>query len=149
MQSIVRIQHIAHWCGRHNLRPIARSIELLIRLTFAARIPAAASIDGTVVFYHNALAVVLNEKSSLGRGCQIGTYVVMGGSGKSIGAPILEDDVIVHSGAKLIGAIRIARGSVIGANAVVLSDVPERCLMLGIPAEIKKSNINSADYRLL
>jgi serine O-acetyltransferase len=52
-----------------------------------------------------------------------------------------------HAGAKIIGPIRIGKGSVIGANAVVLTDIPPFSLAVGVPAVIKKSAINVDDYR--
>ena len=63
------------------------------------------------------------------------------------GGPILEEDVIVHAGAKLIRPIRIGRGSVIGANAVVLGDDPPFSLAVGVPARVKKSAIEIDAYR--
>ena len=65
---------------------------------------------------------------------------------RSVGAPILEEGVIVHAGAKIIGKITIGKGSVIGANAVVLTDIPPRSLVVGVPGVIKKSGIDSMDY---
>lgn len=77
----------------------------------------------------------------------IGMHVLLGSRWPAPGAPVIEEDVITHAGAKIIGPIRIGRGSVIGANAVVLRDVPPYSLAVGVPAVIKKSGIVMGDYR--
>ena len=56
--------------------------------------------------------------------------------GKKPGAPIIEDDVTIGAGAKIIGGIRVGKGATIGANAVVLNDVPPESTVVGIPAKI-------------
>jgi serine O-acetyltransferase len=114
---------------------------------FAARIPAQASIDSTVHFSHNALAVVVTQEAEIGPRCLIGMHVLLGSRWPQPGGPVLEADVVVHAGAKIIGPVRIGQGSVIGANAVVLKDVPPFSLAVGVPAVIKKSAINVDDYR--
>jgi serine O-acetyltransferase len=62
------------------------------------------------------------------------------------GGPRIEEDVIVHAGAKIIGPITIGRGSVIGAGTVVLDDVPPHSLVVGVPGEVKKTGIRIQDY---
>jgi serine O-acetyltransferase len=126
---------------------LSRIVDGVIRVLFAARIPAQASIDPTVHFSHNALAVVVTCEAQIGPRCIIGMQVLLGSRWPTPGGPILEEDVVVHAGAKIIGPVRIGRGSVIGANAVVLSDVPPFSLAVGVPAVIKKTAINVDDYR--
>jgi serine O-acetyltransferase len=57
--------------------------------------------------------------------------------------------VVVHAGAKLFGPIRVGRGAVIGANSVVMSDVPEGSLVTGVLGSVKKLGIDSAGYKLV
>jgi len=147
-QLLVRLQNVAHQANRYAMtKPIARLIEILIRLVWTAYLPAAADIDATVHFGHNGLGVVINKQCIIGRNCFVGSHVVMGGKAPYPGAPILKKDVSVHSGAKLIGAIVLGEGSIIGANAVVTKDTPAFSLAMGIPARITKTNINPRDYR--
>lgn len=146
-QFLVRLQRFSHRAaGREVTRPLARVIELLIRIIWSAHIPPGAQIHEYVHFGHNGLGVIIHPLCKIGPDCLIGPHVVMGGRAPIIGAPVLERNVIVHAGAKLIGKIRIGEGSVIGANAVVTKDVPPRSLVAGIPAEIKKSNIDISEY---
>ncbi|RXH09185.1 serine acetyltransferase [Bradyrhizobium guangzhouense] len=119
----------------------------MIRLVWSAHIPPQAKIDGTVHFGHNGLGVIIHPLCEIGPRCMVGPHVVLGGRAPVVGAPILDDDVIVHAGSKLIGKIRIGTGSVIGANAVVTFDVPPKSLVVGVPAKIVRSNIDIDSYR--
>lgn len=147
MQLLVRMHKSSNWLLRRGLKTPSRIIDGVIRLVFAARIPAEACIDPTVHFSHNALAVVVTKRAEIGPRCMIGMHVLLGSRWPAPGGPVIEEDVIIHAGAKIIGPIRIGRGSVIGANAVVLRDVPPYSLAVGVPAVIKKSGIVMGDYR--
>ena len=147
MQFLVRVHRLSRWLLLHRLKAPSRVIDGLIRVLCAARIPAEAGIDPTVHFSHNALAVVVTKGAVIGPRCLIGMHVLLGSRWPQEGGPLLEEDVIVHAGAKIIGPVRIGRGSVIGANAVVLSDVPPFSLAVGVPAVIKRSGIEVDVYR--
>lgn len=148
MQGIVRLHKLSRRLLDFRLRYASRLIEHLIRFIYAARIPAEADIDPSVHFSHNALAVVVTKKASIGPRCQIGMHVLLGSSWPLEGGPRLEEDVIINCGAKVIGPVTIGRGSVIGVNAVVLKDVPPCSLVVGVPGVIKKTGIRIEDYRI-
>lgn len=147
-QRVTGLQNLAHRLNHNSLtRPAARIIELVIRLVFSAALPAEARVHRSVYFAHNAMAVVLNPLTVIEENCHVGSHVVMGGKYPIIGAPHIEQGVTIHAGAKLIGPITIGEGCVIGANAVVVKDVPPHCVVVGVPGEIVKQGIDPADYR--
>jgi serine O-acetyltransferase len=146
MQMVVRLHYLSRWFFDRRLIALSRIVERLIRLVYTARIPAEAQIDPTVHFSHNALAVIITKMASIGPRCEIGVDVLLGSRWPRAGGPRLEGDVIVHAGAKIIGPVAIGRGSVIGANAVVVNDVPACSLAVGVPAIIKKRGIRIEDY---
>jgi serine O-acetyltransferase len=148
MQGLVRLHKMSRRLLDLRFRRLSRLVEHIIRLVYAARIPAEADIDPSVHFSHNALAVVVTKKASIGARCQIGMHVLLGSSWPLEGGPRLEPDVVVMSGAKVIGPVTIGRGSVIGANAVVLRDVPPHALVVGVPGVVKKTGIRIEDYRI-
>jgi serine O-acetyltransferase len=148
MQFLVRLHRFSRALLDRGWRRLSRLVELTIRLVFAARIPADADIDPTVHFSHNALAVVVTKRARIGPRCQIGMHVLLGSRWPLEGGPRLEADVVVHAGAKIIGPITVGQGSVIGANAVVLEDIPPRSLAVGVPAVVKKAGIRIEDYRI-
>lgn len=148
VQGLVRLHKFSRRLLDLRFRRLSRLFEHLIRVVYAARIPAEANIDPSVHFSHNALAVVVTKKASIGARCQIGMHVLLGSSWPQEGGPRLEEDVVVLCGAKVIGPITIGRGSVIGANAVVLKDVPPHSLVVGVPGVVKKTGIRIDDYRI-
>lgn len=146
MQVIVRLHSWSRWLLHRRWRRLSRVIERVIRLAYAARIPAEADIDPSVHFSHNALGVVVTKEASIGPRCQIGVHVLLGSRWPVPGGPRIEQDVIVHAGAKIIGPVTVGRGSVIGAGTVVVKDVPPQSLVVGVPGVIKKSGIRISDY---
>ncbi len=147
MQFIVRVHKLSRWLLDRRLKRLSRLIDTIIRLIYAARIPAVADIHPTVHFSHNGLAVVITKRSHISAGCTIGTHVLLGSRWPLRDGPYLEENVTVHAGARIIGPVRIGSGSVIGANAVVLTNIPPRSLAVGVPAVVKKTDIVRDDYQ--
>jgi serine O-acetyltransferase len=147
MQFLVRIHKTSRWLLDRRLRRLSRVLDTFIRLVYAARIPAIANIHPTTHFSHNGLAVVITKLSHVSAGCTIGTHVLLGSRWPMREGPYLEENVIVHAGARIIGPVRIGSGSVIGANAVVLTDIPPQSLAVGVPAVVKKTEIENGAYK--
>jgi serine O-acetyltransferase len=147
MQGIMRMHRVSRAMHIFHMHFFARAIDTLIRIVFAARIPAQADIDRTVHFSHNGLAVVVTKESKIGAGCQIGTHVVLGSDWPKSGGPNLGSNVIIHCGAKILGPITIGDGAIVAANAVVRTDLPAGCLAAGVPAVIKRENLEVEKYR--
>ena len=78
MQLIVRLHNRSRWLRDRRWYRLSRLVDRIIRLTYAARIPAEADIHSTVHFSHNALAVVVTKEASIGARCQIGVHVLLG-----------------------------------------------------------------------
>jgi serine O-acetyltransferase len=148
-QAILAMQHLGHALLRARIPVLPRLLEFLVRIVYAAAIPARARIGKNVHFGHNALAVIINAEAEIGARCFIGSHVVIGGDARRFGAPILEEEVVVHAGAMILGPIRIGRGAVIAAQALVLEDVPPFALVAGSPARIVRTEIEPADYAMI
>ena len=86
--------------------------------------------------------IVVSSSAIIGKNCNISQGVTIGvsGSGDKRGCPQIGDNVYIGSGAKLIGKIHIGNNVAIGANAVVTKDVPDNCIVAGIPARIIGTN---------
>ncbi len=99
-----------------------------------------ASIGGGLLIQHG-FSTIINAKS-IGKNCKVYQQVTIGNNGE--GRPIIGDNVVVCSGAKIIGGITVGNDVIVGANAVVCKDVPDHCVVAGVPAKIIKRR-NSMD----
>jgi serine O-acetyltransferase len=95
-------------------------------------------IIGEGLFIQHGFATVIAAKS-VGKNCWINQQVTVGFSNKD-DCPIIEDNVTINAGAKVIGGIVVGSSSLIGANAVVVKNVPQNCVVVGVPAYIIKRN---------
>lgn len=84
------------------------------------------------------MGIVIGETAEIGDNCILYHQVTLGGTGKDRGKrhPTLKNHVLVSTGAKILGPVTIGSGSKVGANAVVLTDVPPHTTAVGIPARI-------------
>tara|TARA_B100000424_G_C22890344_1_gene473606 strand:- start:33 stop:608 length:576 start_codon:yes stop_codon:yes gene_type:complete len=122
---------------------IARIISQFSRFLTGIEIHPKAKI-GKNLFIDHGMGVVIGETSEIGDNVTIYHNVTLGGIAPSINSndqrntkrhPTLEDNVVVGSGAQILGPIIIKKNSLVGANAVVTKDVPEKAVMIGIPAK--------------
>ena len=122
---------------------IARIISQTVRFFTGIEIHPGAKI-GKNLFIDHGMGVVIGETSDIGDNVTIYHNVTLGGTSPSINSnnqrdskrhPTLEENVIVGSGAQILGPVTIGKNSLIGANAVVTKDVPEKSIMVGIPAK--------------
>ncbi|WP_016955318.1 serine O-acetyltransferase [Catenovulum agarivorans] len=115
---------------------IPKIMESINYFIFNCSIPASAVIGKGTYFSHRGMAVVIHKNAIIGDDCVIGTCVTLGGRGKGIaGAPVVGNCVVISTGAKVLGDVRIGNFATVGANSVVLKDVPENMTAVGVPAK--------------
>ena len=134
---------IANFFSVANLDLIARLISQFSRFLTGIEIHPKAKI-GKNLFIDHGMGVVIGETSEVGNNVTIYHNVTLGGISPSINSdnqrdikrhPTLLDDVVVGSGAQILGPVIIGKNSKIGANAVVTKNVEENAVMIGIPAK--------------
>lgn len=113
-------------------------IKVFLRLIFGCVIPPSAQIGKGAYLAYGGLGTVLHFDAVIGENCSIQTNVTIGGTPGSDLVPILGNNVLVGTGAKIIGNVKIGNNVIIGANAVVTKDVPDNCTVAGVPAKIIK-----------
>ena len=133
---------------------IARIISQTIRFFTGIEIHPGAKI-GKNLFIDHGMGVVVGETSEIGDNVTIYHNVTLGGSSPSIDSerqrhekrhPTIGNDVVIGSGAQIIGPIKVGNNARIAANAVVVKDVPENATMVGIPAKAVKLE-NKGSFR--
>ncbi|WP_142412902.1 serine O-acetyltransferase EpsC [Hathewaya massiliensis] len=131
------IYRITHLLYNKKLFFLSRLLSQIARLLTGIEIHPGAKI-GKGFFVDHGMGVVIGETTEIGDNVTLYQGVTLGGTGKDHGKrhPTLKDDVIVGSGAKVLGPITLGKGVKIGANAVVLKDVPDEATAVGIPARI-------------
>jgi serine O-acetyltransferase len=145
---------IAHFFHVAGFDLIARIISQTTRFFTGIEIHPGAKI-GKNLFIDHGLGVVIGETSDIGNNVTIYHAVTLGGISPSINSneqrnekrhPTIGDDVVIGSGAQIIGPVKIGNTSRIAANAVVVNDVPENSTMVGIPAKAVKVG-NKGNFR--
>ena len=123
-----------HWLWNHNFFLLARWLSQVARLLTGIEIHPGAGI-GRRLFIDHGLGVVIGETSIVGDDVTLYQGVTLGGTGKEVGQrhPTLLDNVVVGSGAKILGNITVGRNCRIGAGSVVLRNVPDDSTVVGVP----------------
>jgi serine O-acetyltransferase len=131
------LYRFAHYFYRKKWYFIARSISQFARFLTGIEIHPGAKI-GRRFFIDHGAGVVIGETCEIGDDVTIYQGVTLGGTGKEKGKrhPTLLNGVLVATGAKVLGSITIGENAKIGANSVVLKDVPNNTTVVGIPGKI-------------
>jgi serine O-acetyltransferase len=142
---VLIVYRFGRW--RYGVRPalLRKFFSLLykilfkfVQITTGIELPCEVEIGRNFIIDHFG-GIVISGYAKFGDNCRIRNGVVVGL--KNVDqpcAPVIGNNVDIGAGAKLLGAIRIGDNAVIGANAVVLTDVPDNCLAVGVPATIKR-----------
>lgn len=131
------LYRLAHWLHGKRLYFAARATSQLARFLTGIEIHPGARIGRNLVLDHGC-GVVIGETAWIGDDCLIYHGVTLGGTGCCLGKrhPTVGDRVVIGCGAKILGPVHIGSGARIGANAVVLTDVPPDATAVGIPARL-------------
>ena len=131
----LRFFRLGNWLWRHNFRLLGRFVSHLGRMFTGIEIHPGATI-GRRFFIDHGMGVVIGETAIIGDNVTLYHGVTLGGVTWTPGKrhPTLEDDVVVGAGAQVLGPIIVGKGARIGANAVVLKEVPPSATMVGIAA---------------
>ncbi|MDJ0332785.1 serine O-acetyltransferase EpsC [Planococcus sp. S3-L1] len=132
---------LAHFFFKNKLFFIARVISQISRFFTGIEIHPGAVI-GRRFFIDHGMGVVIGETCEIGDNVTLYQGVTLGGTGKERGKrhPTLEDNVLVATGAKVLGSIIIGANSKVGAGSVVLKNVPMNSTVVGIPGKVVIQN---------
>lgn len=135
------LHRIAHFLYRKKFFLLARGVSQISRFFTGVEIHPGAKV-GKNCFIDHGTGVVIGETCEIGDNVTIYQGVTLGGTGKEKGKrhPTIEDDVLISTGAKILGCITIGHSSKVGAGSVVLKDVPANSTVVGVPGRVVMQN---------
>ncbi len=139
----------AHVLWRWKIPLVPRLISQIARFLTGIEIHPGATI-GKGFFIDHGMGVVIGETTIIGDNVTLFQGATLGGTGKETGKrhPTLGDNVVIGAGAKVLGNIKIGNNSYIGANAVVIRDVPVNSTVVGVPGHVTKQDGQKIDLLL-
>ena len=137
----------AHWFYEHDMKFIARFISQMSRRRTGIEIHPGAKIGKRLVIDHG-MGIVIGETAEIGDDCLIYHGVTLGGTGKDSGKrhPTIGNNVLIGTGAKVLGPFKVGDNSRIAANSVVLGEIPPDSTAVGVPARVIKIAGQKVDY---
>jgi len=143
----IRRHRCANWFYRRNLKFIARWISNGTRRRTGIEIHPGAKIGKRLVIDHG-MGIVIGETTEIGDDVLIYQGVTLGGTGKDKGKrhPTIGSNVMIGSGAKVLGPFKVGDGARIAANAVVLEEIPPGSTAVGVPARVVRIKGEKVDY---
>ena len=130
---------IAHALREHNVPFLPRFISQFGKWMTGIEIHPGATI-GKKLFIDHGMGVVIGETTIIGDNVTLFQGVTLGGTGKEKGKrhPTIKDNVVIGTGAKVLGNITVGENVLVGANAVVIRDIPDDSTVVGVPGRVAK-----------
>jgi serine O-acetyltransferase len=149
---VLVVYRFGRW--RYHVRPVIlrkffslvyRILFKLVQILTGVELPCEVELGDNFIIDHFG-GIIVSGYAKIGNNCRVRDGVVIGLRRiEDKRAPVIGDDVDIGSGAKLLGAIKIGNNVLIGANAVVLCDVPDDSIAVGVPASVKPRNKQHSD----
>jgi serine O-acetyltransferase len=130
---------LAHRLHQLKVSAIPQLIYGLNRILFSVAIPPGTQIGRGGTLSYQGIGTVIHARAIIGDRVYIGPGITIGSRSSLYEVPVKEDNVYIGAGARNLGPVRVGNGAVIGANAVVIHDVPARTVVGGIPVRILKT----------
>ncbi|MFN0182309.1 MAG: serine O-acetyltransferase [Aquabacterium sp.] len=140
MIYLFRLAHLLH---RLKVPLLPYLIYVINRIVFSVVLPPSVRVGRDVTFGYHGLATVVHARAIIGNRVTIAHGVTVGGRSGLAEVPIIEDDVQVGAGACILGPVRIGAGARIGANAIVVKDVPPGGVCVAAPGQVRAGKSDS------
>jgi serine O-acetyltransferase len=138
--NAIYFHRLAHWLQGHGTPLLPKILHRLIFLIFNCSIPPQTRIGSGSWLAYGGMGVVIHADARLGSRVFVSQQVTIGGRSGSRQMPVIEDDVYLGPGCRILGPITIGRGVLVAPNAVVIEDVPPDVTVGGIPARVLKKS---------
>lgn len=137
--NAINLYRIGRWCYLHHVPLVPMIMKALIYLVFNCIVPYTADIGKESKLAYGGMSVVIHSRTKIGERVIIGQNTTIGRSLDPEGIPMIGNDVYISAGARIIGNISVGNNVIIGANSVVCKNVPDNCIVAGVPSRILRS----------
>jgi serine O-acetyltransferase len=138
--AVIAIYRVARWLHLRHVPLLPTALKIFNRIVFSVVLPPSAELGEGVLLSYGGLGTVIHARVRIGAHTVIATGVTIGGRSGIETVPIVGEGALIGTGAKVIGPVRIGNHASIGANAVVLDDVPDYGVAVGVPARVIRIN---------
>ncbi len=135
MIDAIKIYRIGRKFYNKKLYFLSKILYHLNYFLHNSHIPNSVEIGENSKFAYGGIGLVIHHNAKIGKNCMIGQGVTIGGKFGSKEVPIIEDNVYIGAGVRILGNIKIGKNSIIAPNSVVLKDVLPYSVMAGVPAK--------------
>lgn len=135
---LIHWYRVAHFLYRHHIPVLPKLIYYMTYMLFNSSVPASCKIGKKTKFGYGGIGVVIHARAEIGDNCIIGQNTTIGGRSGHYAVPKIGNNVEICAGSRVLGPIVIGNNVIIGANAVVIHNVPDNAVVAGVPAKIIK-----------
>lgn len=137
----LHLHRLSSWLWQREMRLTSRLLDRLARSLTGCVIPGSACIGAGSTLAYGGIALVIHKNAVVGCGVLIGQGITLGAkeayaSTEPLAAPTIGDNCYLAAGCRILGGIHVGENSIVGANAVVLHDVPPHSVVAGMPARV-------------
>lgn len=153
----LKIYKISNFFYKKKMKRISKLLDLLNYYLHNSIVPGTCEIGKETKIAYGGIGIVIHARARIGEHCMIGQGITIGGRNGASEVPIIERNVYIGAGSRILGAITIGHNSIIGANSVITKDIPPYSIVIGVPGKIinkitkeniekYKSNYGPLDY---
>jgi serine O-acetyltransferase len=148
MLNAIYFYRAAYFLHQKKIPLLPLFLKALTYILFNSVVPYTAVIGRGSKFAYGGIGVVVHGRAKIGSRVIIGQGTTIGRKLNPDGVPVIGDDVYISAGARILGDIKVGNNVIIGANSVVIHDVPDNVIVAGMPARIIRS-VDCSIYDLL
>lgn len=136
--NAISFYRVGNYCYKKHIPLIPKICKAFAFLLFNTVIPYTTEIGRDTKFAYGGMGCVVHSRAVIGERVIIGQNSTIGRSLDPEDIPVIGNDVYISAGVRIIGKIHVGNNVIIGANAVVCSDIPDNSVAVGVPAKVIK-----------